>query len=347
MNQEIKKRELQNCDTVKAIMMLVVVICHCASACAGSGWFPASPVTNAAIFPFLAKFTNYYHVQTFFFASGYLFYFLRYELGKYKEPLAFVKNKAQRLLLPYIFAFIWVVPAYAIFFRPSVKELVEKFVLGAAPSQLWFLFALFWMYIAFYFLSLVLDRFDFFTKMNRTTAYILCFVFYLMSFGSIVFGKLGMINLFQILSAIRYFMFFFAGFVFRKFDFSRLYKYAVPLLIASVALSTAFYFNKIDIIEKLLWHPLCLFNVIAVFVFITKYVNPKGKLFGIFKKYNFQVYIIHQQVVYVIAFVLSCAGIFYPYPSFFICLAGALTVSLALSAVFAKFRVTRRLTGIK
>lgn len=347
MNQAIKQRELQNCGTVKTLMMLLVVIGHCATACSGKGWFIIAPESRSAVLRFISGFTGMYHVQTFLFVSGYLFYYLRYELGRYSNPLEFVKKKSLRLLAPFLFACLWAIPAYIYFFRPDLSDFIRKFVICENPAQLWFLLALFWIYIGFYFLSKFLDRFNFFQKLSLPAAILLIGAVCIFSLSNYVIYKILKINLFAVLSGLRYFPVFFAGFIFRKFDFEKLNKFSIPLLIFSAAATVIYNRFAHGTVETLLQVPLWILNSTAIFIFITKYVNLKGRLFEIFKKHNFTVYLIHQQLIYVIIYLISRFWKVYPYPSFFICLAGSLVISVALSALFAKFRLTRTILGLK
>ncbi len=348
MNELIKERELKSCGTVKAIMMLTVLVCHCASASASSTWFAITAEHSSPVIEFLACITGRYHVNTFIFVSGYLFYYLKYELGKYSDSLKFIKKKALRLLAPYVFACLWVVPAYWYFYRPSLSELIKKYLLGESPSQLWFLFTLFWIYIGFYLLSKILDRFSFFEKMNGKTAAAGLVFFYLLSFASPVSARLGIPNpnVFQIFTAFQYSIFFFAGFIFRKLDFSFLYKAPWLMLIVSLGVTSVYYLCG-EPARPFIRLLLDIFNSVSVFVFISRYVNPKGKVFGILKKYSFQIYLIHQQAIYLIVFLSDRFAAVYPVTNFVACLIGSLLISLAFSELFSKFRFTRNILGIK
>ena len=41
------------------------------------------------------------HIEFFTFASGYLFYMLRYEMGRYNKPKEDLKNRFKRLMVPF------------------------------------------------------------------------------------------------------------------------------------------------------------------------------------------------------------------------------------------------------
>lgn len=347
MNNAIKQRELQGCNSAKALMMLAVVICHSASACIGRGWFVVEPESHSTLIFRISSYTGAYPVPTFLFISGYLFYYLKYELGRYNDPIEFIKKKSKRLLAPYLFACLWVVPAYIYFFKPDLSVIIKRFVICENPSQLWFLLALFWMYIGFYFLSRFLDKFNFFQKLSLPVAILLIGAVCIFSLSNYVIYKILKINLFAVLSGLRYFPVFFAGFIFRKFDFEKLNKFSIPLLIFSLAATVAYNRLVRGRAAMFLQAPIWILDAAAMFVFITKYVNPKGRLFEIFKRHNFTVYLLHQQLIYVIIYLISRFWKVYPIPSFLICLTGSLVISVALSALFAKFRLTRTILGLK
>lgn len=347
MNSISKERELQSCDTVKTIAMLAVVICHCAAACARQGWFVVSPVKNTIALGYLSSFLGMYHIQTFVFVSGYLFYFLKYELGKYKNSLEFIKKKALRLLAPYPVACLWVLPAFLFFYHPSSDRVFKKFALGEGPSQLWFLFMLFWVFVEFYFISKILDRYNFFQKMTLKTTVIVGVFFYLVDFCSPLLDRLGVPNVFQILAAFRYIFYFYAGFVFRKFDFSKLYKFAEIFLALSAVITLLFISFVHGKLEFIFMNFVSLFNCVSVFMFVAKHLNPKSKIFEIINKYNFQIYLFHQQIIYVIIFLLDRYWAVYSYPAFAISIVGSLAISVGITFVLSKIKPARVILGIK
>lgn len=151
-NGILSKMELSNCNYIKAILMLVVVLCHCMSIYDDGGWSPYENIDESWIAGILASWTGTFHVYAFTLVSGYIFYYIKYEKGGYQKYLPFLYNKAKRLLVPYVFiAAVWVVPVYSYFF--GTGELIDKFLLGKSPSQLWFLFMLFWVFAIFWWMS--------------------------------------------------------------------------------------------------------------------------------------------------------------------------------------------------
>ena len=59
----------------------------------------------------LSDFMNSFHIFAFALASGYLFYYLKIEQGKYEKFQSFLIGKTKRLIVPYVFVcIIWVIP---------------------------------------------------------------------------------------------------------------------------------------------------------------------------------------------------------------------------------------------
>ena len=138
-------RLIENCTFVKTILMLIVVLYHSIVFFGGMGWFSAiEPSTIIVPIKYFAKWLNSFHVYGFVLTSGYLYSYLRMEKGKYLKYGPFLMNKAKRLLVPYAFiALVWVIPVGQVFFHNSAMNIVQDYLLGTGPSQLWFLLMLF------------------------------------------------------------------------------------------------------------------------------------------------------------------------------------------------------------
>jgi len=77
------QRRLETIDNVKVLMMLAVVLYHSCMFFTGSWFDGATPVYEASYLSIFDRWLNTFHVQTFAMASGFLFYCLRTEKGKY------------------------------------------------------------------------------------------------------------------------------------------------------------------------------------------------------------------------------------------------------------------------
>ena len=146
-----KQTEIENCTFAKTVLMILVILYHSMVFWNGT-WFKVEPVIyKSKGLTLLSQWLNSFHIYGFTLISGYLFYYLKYEVGRYNNFKLFFKKKIKRLLVPYVFAaFVWVIPFSIILFGDGIKEIIYKFILACNPSQLWFLLMLFWVFIIFW-----------------------------------------------------------------------------------------------------------------------------------------------------------------------------------------------------
>lgn len=91
-----------------------------------------------------------------FFASGFVFSICLCDLNKYKTLKEVVVKKAWRLLVPYTLVFIFFyfpemyVLGYSTYREDSTAKIIIDFLLCNNSNHLWFLYALFLMYVIFY-----------------------------------------------------------------------------------------------------------------------------------------------------------------------------------------------------
>lgn len=202
MDKHIKDRTLENLDFIKSVLMVSVVLCHSAMFW-GGGWFTTgvSPAVNDYVRG-LSKWIQSFSVECFTLVSGYIFYYIRYEIFGYDNFLNFIKKKALRLLLPYLsVAMLWCIPI-DLWFHFDVNTEFHKFVLGESPAQLWFLLMLFWVFFFAYYI----------TKLNG--AFQLLIVVSMFAIGAV--AGAFMPNYFQITTAFIYILFFWTGCMIRK-----------------------------------------------------------------------------------------------------------------------------------
>ena len=138
-----KELNLEHCNLIKVLMMFLVVIYHCMLLWGGRNWFPVKVEQNAVI-TFICNLLKSVHIYTFAFVSGFLFYYLRYEKGRYNNLKKDTKDRAKRLLIPYIIvAALWVIPFNVYYFKSNLVQVLRRFVVAEAPNQLWFYYSQF------------------------------------------------------------------------------------------------------------------------------------------------------------------------------------------------------------
>jgi len=342
------KTLLQNCSLLKTILMLFVILGH---SCLfwGGNW--ASPMKPFFLCPTLGLFANWltsFHIYAFVVVSGYIFYYVKYERKneKYHNLKKYIYTKFLRLYVPYIAVFVlWVVPLslYVGVFHSSF-DLLVNFLLGKVSCQLWFLLMLFGVFMISY---LFADLW----KKNSLLGLFIVFMFY----GIGVCGAKFSLNYFQFFSSCSFLIFFFIGFKFRQNVILVHNLMRIPLLLwilidvllfaASLYGISIFPHIFIKFFIPLLLH---IWGAVAAFIILQKIIINApiiGKLFLPISKYTMPIYLLHQQIIYIVIYYLN--GRLNPFlnsiANFFV----SLIASLLISFFLMNFKITRFLIGEK
>lgn len=340
-----RQKELANCNFVKTILMLIVVIYHCMVYWTGT-WFVGKPSIPSAALATVSRWMNSFHVYGFILVSGYLFFFLRYEAGKYLAFWPFATNKAKRLLIPYVtVALGWVIPFGVCLLHYGVRDIITHFVLGTSPSQLWFLLMLFCVFVLFYPLS------GFFKEHHIGGAAVVMF-FYAVGF----IGQLKLPNVFQIFRGCSCIPLFWLGFKIRQCGSQWLRKIPTLVwLIADIALfAVTQYLSRFNgkiftLLGIGLGFVLNVVGALMAFVVLQKIADrvswKQSRVFNFLGKHSMTVYLFHQQVVYLCILLLN--GAVHPYLHVTINFVVAMGISLCISVLLMKCKWTRILIGEK
>lgn len=335
-----KISELKNCTPIKGILMLIIVLYHSMIIFAADTWGPCTRAVDAPILGLIANWMNSFHIYAFTLISGYIFYYIKYEKHSYQKYVPFLANKAQRLLVPYVFiAAVWVAPINKILL-PN-ENIISMFVLGTAPRQLWFLLMLFWVFAIFWFISDIANRHPI------LGAVIVC---------ALYIGKTFAPSYFCIYRGLEHILYFYAGFLIRKYAINKqLYKIpSIVYFVVDIALfvSTKILANQSGILFKMinivLIMGLHLFGAIAAFILLQRFVNrflQDNKIIEFFSKHSMVIYLVHQQLIY-----FSIGWFNDVVPPIILVLtnfAFSLTVSTAFAVLMSKTKVTRFLVGSK
>ena len=343
MLSEKNTLNLQTESIVKFFLTLSVVLYHSIMAWSVFGWhgFEVQPMKGIGYFTdFLGKF----HTPAFTFLSGWLFYYLRYEKGKYQNTKNDIIRRAKRLLVPYFFMVCWVVPFYFLLEGGNLKTAVLKYVLAGAPSQLWYLIMLFGVFIIFYFLS------DCFNKRPL----IFMVIFYALFGIATVLSKF-IPDIFQVWTILKFLLYFHYGFCIRKGILETVWRIRPVwfIIIYSVLIFFDYYF--LFTAEGLMLNALAsAISPIISLLGITCFVNLFSRisfdkfnniaLCRIIGKYKFTIFLFHQQLVYIpLAFWGKTINpLILIIINFTFSLLGAVIISILLS----KFKITKRIFGI-
>jgi len=344
----ICRAELEACNFIKTVLMLVVVFYHSVLFWNGT-WFTKDPAFEAAPLAWIAVWMNSFHIYGFTLVSGYIFYHVKYKAGRYKDYKSFLINKAKRLLVPYAFAaMLWVIPFHCCFMMPEITDIINKYVLGVSPSQLWFILMLFGVFAIMWPLSDLCHK-------NTIAGGAVIVALYLT-------GKIGarcFPNLFQIWTACTYCLYFWIGMKLCQYVESRsiitLKKAPVWLwILADIALYV--WIKRLhgsSILLKLFVEGLnLLLNILGAwmaFVVLGRISQivpwKKSKMFSFLSGCSFPIYLFHQQLIYCTIYLLN--GKVNPYVNASVNFMTAVGGSILISWMLMRFRMTRVLIGEK
>ena len=334
---------INNCDGIKAILMLSVVLCHSVSFWTGS-WFSAyKPTETIGVMSVISGFTGSFHVFAFTLVSGYLFHYLKAELGKYGEYKAFIINKMKRLLIPYYaIGVLWVFPFSCVFFRDTVKENAAGIFLGTNPFQLWFLLMLFWVFLIYWPLSRISAAND-----------VLGLAVSVGLFGVGWAGRHFCPDLFQVWTGCQYVIFFEIGWLIRKYD-GRINHKLLGALAFTVHIGLFVGRNYLDIPSKaqeILNLVMQAAGAVSAFELLQYPVakirenKRTDRFLKILTMFSMPVYLFHQQVIYIVIALMN--GRFDPFVTASVSLIGSIAVSVLITLAVTKFKAGRKALGVR
>ena len=349
----LQEDTLKNCNSIRAIVMIIIVINHCIAIYALNsygGWLPiASPAFSPRIFEWIGTWFSSFMNYTFVIVSGYVYYAMRFEKEKYTKFFPFVANKAKRLLLPAAFiSVLWIIPICMLVLDFGWKDIFYNFALGVFPRQLWFVFMLFWVFVIFA---------PFAKRINKSFILGLLFVGLCYLVGRFGIKITGGVNYYRIFDGFSYVVYFWVGFCLRKYGLHLLLK--IPSLVWLAFNVIMIILQKFIIgleLPKLLSTasnlivPLLvqLSGSMMAFMILQKILlkyKPKSKFLTVFAKYSFPIFMIHEQFIYLA--VVWYEGKINPYVFPIITFVWVMVLSFVICYLLGKFKTTRLLMGMK
>ncbi len=340
-----QQQELNNCNFAKIILMLLVVLYH-SMAFWTENWFCDIPAFQSTVLSFAAKWLNSFHIYTFTLISGYIFYYLQYECKKnYKTYGTLIRSKLRRLIVPYIFvSIVWVVPISAYFYHSTIKEMIFQYVLAIAPSQLWFLFMLFDVFLLFYPLSSVIDR--------EPEGLLVIFGGYMIG----ILGEKFFPNIFQIWTSFRYLAYFAMGYKLRQHKSSWLRK--IPIWVWLFCDVSIFSITQIlmeydgafiKLINFALRNFANLWGAIAFFFILQSVAEHiswnRCRVLLALQRTSMPIYLFHQQIIYFVIRFLN--GRVHPMLHMLINFGVSISASFLIASLLLKYKATKFLIGEK
>lgn len=344
---------VENCTFVKTILMLIVVIYHCLLFWGGN-WFTV--IEPSVVIPSSVYFSGWlstFHVYCFVLTSGYLYSFLRFEKHKYQHFGKFVKSKTFRLLIPFVFvSAIWAIPIGQVFYHLSLKEIITKYLLGVAPSQLWFLLMLFWVFVLVWICSNRIHRSIIFSVIFSITTY---------TFGLV--GSHFINDYFQILTACQFVLFFVLGMKLRDAHSNgKLVNLKWYFLVVLFVFDVLIYIFKIRFfpkdgvlytcVEMIIELVLNIIGSLLVFYLLQAIANKIGYIklsnnnwYMMLAKSSMIIYLFHQQLIYISISLFN--SLINPYLNMLINFVLAICVSVIISIIFTSNKYLSLLVGEK
>lgn len=309
-------RPINEYDLLKIFAIFLVVFGHVSIRYNGTSY----PSINTQIPQIITQLIYVFHMPLFMALSGAIFQ-LGILGGKYSSIRPFLANKVLRLLVPYLFVgLIFLIPSIFLFcqINTSISTLYLNFLLGIDCRHLWYLLALFEIFLLHYTLSALFR--------NKSILFISSIL------TAVLFAHYVHFDLFCIHMAIRYYPYFILGTMMPETTRKRV-KNIIPILIVSVVvIATIIKLNHNIIVDTtmsvILPMPI-IFICVELSNKLLKYVRLPNKLIDILLEYSFPVYLFHVMVIYVWEYYMPFVNI----PISILC---TTVVSISISFLIAK-----------
>ena len=279
-----------------------------------------------------------------------LYFRLQSHEGGYCEYLPFLCNKAKRLLVPYVFVtIIWVAPISAYFFSWDLGYVVKKYLFAIDPSQLWFLWMLFGVFVITWPMRKVLID-------KPVVGWLISIVFY----GIGIVGKRIFPNIFCFWTACQYVLFFFIGMRIRVKEKKqeKLIAESIPwylwITVDLVIFAGTIIFGQysgtlwsmIVIGLNLILHMVGAVMAWIILQALANKLNWKdNRAFNTLSSYSMPMYLFHQQIIYFTIIWLN--GRVNPWINAGVNFVVAILGSFLISSILMRWKGTRFLIGEK
>lgn len=292
-SQKTNKSNLEFIDLMYVIGVLYVVIGH-STINYVSDW-GAPNLRESSIATLINSYVYSFHMPLFFFISGYVFRY-NIHMGKYKEFKHFVLNKFNRLMIPFLFVgILFVSPINLILGNYNSNNFISAtfndILLGKSPSQLWYLEALFILFIIYYFLRKIIDKYINNIFVNIVIICVFIFLRYIFDFG---------IGYFMFDMALNYLLYFHLGYITLSKNILTNISYKKATILITTHFSFLIFSYFIDtpingLISSLLG--IYAYFSIAKIIIITFPNILKIKMLNVIRKNNLGIYLYHQQII--------------------------------------------------
>ena len=280
--QQVKNNRIVN---LRAVAIIMVVLGH-SIIIYSSSWNLYTTSVMCKPLDGLKKGIDIIQMPIFFSLSGYLYYFSQNK----KKFIHFLGDKSRRLMIPFFaFSILWLLPIRLLINYPGfmnksiIKIIIKDIILGFDNGHLWFLQALFLVFIFMYFISKFLYR------INRNQIYIALFIvlFAISYFASVIKNAPIIKNAFQ------YFVWFYLGYLINRFENILINKKTrVISLVATIILMVLYFAHTSTEVKYLASTSTVIFayNIIS---------NLYNKALDKIADNSFGIYLFHSPLVYI------------------------------------------------
>lgn len=348
MNEQVSKsNKLYNISLLSFIALIFVILGH--SGCIYAGIWDYKIFNNSSkIIKYITQYIYSFHMPLYMFISGYLYYYNKVILGKYGSFKEFIKNKAKRLLIPYVITGIFFMIPIQMIFKiytdnySFLYRVINEILLERRPAHLWFLLALFNIFIIFYFIESILNKRC--TMLN----------FVILSLIGVASCKFP--SVYQIGSSFRYLVYFYMGYVFYQninsiknniqvktylFLFHFLLFNIQYFVLSNIDINTIYFktfkflFNQVVSMLGVAYMFMCIYNLCQDNKMIKKVMQ--NKIFKLIYQNKFYMYLVHQPIMLSILVRIKSINI-KPITVFILLFWSTFFISLLLSACITKVK---------
>lgn len=334
---------MSNINLVRLVALILVVLGHSTASYTKSWVYSAN--VNSSLYNFLSIYVSSFHLSVFVFASGLTYAYKQKSGHAYSSYLILIKKKLKRLILPYVFiGSLYMIPIGMLLnisrYNKSYLDNLKGFILGYSNGHLWYLFMLFNVFLAYYFIE---------KKLNSRKNIIIVTIILIV--GKIVSKQIP--DFFEINSMMNYLIVFHLGYC------TYLYKYKISLLtrnilgkhkvitlVSSILIislilliksKVPYIYGVTSCIYSIIDIIICIIGIVQVYSIVliinkSKYLNYAKRI----NKYNFNIYLLHEPIIFIILSYLLPLNI-NPTIVVFLCFSLSIIISIIISKCYYYF----------
>ena len=316
---KLENRRLNDYTLLRVFGILLVVLGHSnytqISSYLGSIDYSSVYVNHTSsygIIEYILSLIYTFHMPLFVFLAGAIYFYINIQLKQNYSLLTLIEKKYKRLLIPFF--------VVSIFYMVPIKLLTNYYSWSNLPKiltygiflatdcgHLWYIFMLFDLFIVFYLLE---KRFN---KVNIFINLIILLIIHLNYYQSPT-------NIFEIAHVGQYLIYFYIGYLFQKnkeIILNVINKHRVQYLLGTslyfiilfhyvMGISSGAFRDTLKFCDALL-------GIAASYIFILNFLSVNVlncKIIKLLDKYNFEIYLLHDPINYIILYLFSLLNLF-------------------------------------